>query len=114
MYSIFKILDMKSYIDSLSLDILTNSDIILKIGRFLRHHRLSSNITQEDMSEYIGISRKTLSKIENGSNFTVLILIQILRYLNTLDIMNVFDYNEAYDPEMLFKLENKTKKRVRK
>ena len=39
-----------------------------KIGTFLKELRNSKKITQEELSEIIGVSNRTISRWENGVN----------------------------------------------
>ena len=40
-----------------------------QLGSSIKYYRIKNNLTQEQLSEKIGISCKSLSKIENGNNF---------------------------------------------
>jgi transcriptional regulator with XRE-family HTH domain len=60
------------------------------IGNFIRHHRMEQNKTQESVATAAGISRSTLSLLERGENVTVPTLIQVLRVLDQLHVINAF------------------------
>lgn len=47
---------------------LTKSDIDKIFGKILRNFRLKAGLTQEQLSEKLGISLKYISRIENGNN----------------------------------------------
>lgn len=62
-----------------------------KIGSFLRGLRKEKNITQEKFAETIGVSGRTVSRWETGSNMPDLdILIQIADYYE-VEIREIFD-----------------------
>lgn len=60
-------------------------EVFKAIGKKLEELRLNQNQTQEEIAQKIGISRKTLSQIENGSNFSVKILYDLLQEYHKLD-----------------------------
>lgn len=50
------------------MDSISKSDIDKNFGKLLREYRLKNNLTQEQLSEKLGISLKYISRIENGNN----------------------------------------------
>jgi transcriptional regulator with XRE-family HTH domain len=82
------------------------------IGAFISHHRLEENKTQEELARSAGISRSTLSLLERGETVTLATLIQVLRALNKLQIMDVFSVNETISPLELAKKEKAKKRRA--
>ena len=46
----------------------SKSDIDEKLGKILREFRVKKGLTQEQLSEKLGISLKYISRIENGNN----------------------------------------------
>ena len=46
----------------------SKSDIDKNIGKVLRDFRIKNKLTQEQLSEKLGISLKYISRIENGNN----------------------------------------------
>ncbi|MGM5470208.1 helix-turn-helix domain-containing protein [Flavobacteriaceae bacterium LMO-SS05] len=81
------------------------------IGKFIQHHRLNQNKSQDALSKAAGISRSTLSLLERGEKVTLNTLIQVLRVLDLLYIMDVFKINEEISPLEYAKLKkNKRKK----
>jgi transcriptional regulator with XRE-family HTH domain len=83
------------------------------IGAFVKHHRLQQNKTQEEVSIAANISRSTLSLLEKGESITVPTLIQVLRVLDLLSIMNIFAIQEEISPLILAKQALKKRKRSR-
>lgn len=100
----------KQYINWVSM-----SDIALLqvIGAFVKHHRLMQNKTQEDVATAANISRSTLSLLEKGESVTVPTLIQVLRVLDLLYVMEVFKIKEQISPIELAKQEQSKRKRAR-
>jgi transcriptional regulator with XRE-family HTH domain len=83
------------------------------IGAFVRHHRMEQNKTQEELSAAAGISRSTLSLLERGETVTVTTLLQVLRVLDKLSILNAFEVKETFSPLLLAKLQKEKRQRVR-
>lgn len=86
------------------------------IGNFVKHHRLQQNKTQKETSKAAGISRSTLSLLERGETVTVTTLIQVLRTLNLLHIMEAFKLPDALQeisPLAYAKLQKKKRQRAR-
>jgi transcriptional regulator with XRE-family HTH domain len=86
--------------------------IISHIGAYIKHERLNQNKTQAKIANDAGINRWTLSQIENGEAISLTSLIQILRALNLLDILNVFKIETQISPIQLAKLEKQKRQRA--
>lgn len=66
------------------MDNISKSEIDKIFGKILRDFRLKANLTQEELSEELGISLKYISRIENGNNG---IKTQtLIKYMNILGI----------------------------
>lgn len=83
------------------------------IGTFVRHHRMEQNKTQDELAAAAGISRSTLSLLERGETVTVTTLIQVLRVLDQLAILNAFEVRETISPLALAKLQKEKRQRAR-
>lgn len=83
------------------------------IGAFVKHHRLEQNKTQDVLSHEAGISRSTLSLLERGETVTLATLIQVLRVLNQLQVMDAFEVQQRISPLALAKAELDKRKRAR-
>jgi transcriptional regulator with XRE-family HTH domain len=102
--------------DELSLkDWASRSDKALTefIGAFVRHHRMEQNRTQHDLSAAAGISRSTLSLLERGETVTIGTLIQVLRVLDQLSVLNAFAVRESISPLALAKQQKEKRQRAR-
>jgi transcriptional regulator with XRE-family HTH domain len=83
------------------------------IGVFVRHHRMEQNRTQDELAAAASISRSTLSLLERGETVTVTTLIQVLRVLDQLQVLSVFEVKETLSPLALAKLQKEKRKRAR-
>lgn len=82
------------------------------IGDFIKHHRLEQNKTQDVLANAAGISRSTLSLLERGKTGTLATLIQVLRILDQLHIMEIFSIQQTISPLVLAKIEQNKRKRA--
>jgi len=69
-----------------------------RIGDFVKYHRLEQNKTQEVLSHEAGISRSTLSLLERGETVTLATLLQVLRVLDQLQMMDAFVVEPRISP----------------
>ena len=83
------------------------------IGNFIKHHRLNQNKTQDEVSAAAGISRSTLSLLERGEKVTLSSLIQVLRVLELLHIMDIFKVSNEISPIEYAKLQKNKRQRAR-
>ena len=100
-----------SYIDFTSMN---DQALTGLIGEFIKHNRLEQNRTQDAVARDAGISRSTLSLLERGETVTLATLIQVLRVLGKLNILDEFRVEKTISPMMLAKLEKAERKRARK
>ena len=87
--------------------------LTVQIGSFIKHHRLTQNKTQDKLSHEAGISRSTLSLLERGETTSLATLIQVLRVLDQLQIMQNFELVQEISPIALAKEERSKRKRAR-
>jgi transcriptional regulator with XRE-family HTH domain len=83
------------------------------VGRFVKEKRLEQNKTQQALAHAAGISRSTLSLLEKGETVTLQTLIQVLRTLDQLYVLDVFSVQTLMSPMLLAKMELKKQKRAR-
>ncbi len=106
-----KIIDMndKSYI---KWEAMSDNSLMEAIGNFIQSHRLRQNRTQAQVALDAGISRSTLSLLERGDKVRIDSLIQVLRVLNLLYIMDVFKIQEQISPIEYAKIKKKQRKQA--
>ena len=92
---------------------MSDAAIIHKIGSFIKHTRTQINKTQAQLAEMAGLNRWTISQIENGESITLSSLIQVLRALDCLYVLNDFEVTEIISPLEYAKLKKSKKERVR-
>jgi len=97
------------YINWLSM---SDDNLAKQVGAFIKHHRLEQNKTQETVADAAGISRSTLSLLEKGDSVTLSTLIQVLRVLDQLHVLEVFQIPQSISPLALAKAEKDKRKRA--
>lgn len=90
---------------------ISDKAILENIGTFLKETRLRQNKTQEETATAAGMNRSTLSQIENGSGGTLLSIVQILRVLGQLHLLQSFQVPALVSPLALAKLERQKRQR---
>lgn len=94
---------------------MTDEEILKKLGAKLKEIRLEANMKQRELSEKSGLSMFSISQIETGHNTSVLSLIQILKVLNRMDMLEPFLKEREIDPKLLdkfIKSQQPTRQRV--
>lgn len=92
---------------------MNDKSIIETIGNYLKQQRLNQNKTQAQIAEHAGVNRWTISQIENGEAISLTSLIQILRALDVLNILDIFKIETQISPLELAKLEKQKRQRAR-
>ncbi len=76
-------------------------EILQKIGARMREIRLEQNMKQKELAEKSGLSMFSISQMETGHNTSVQSLVQVLKALNRLDMIEPFLKEKEIDPATL-------------
>ena len=82
------------------------------IGRFIKEKRLEQNKTQEMLATAAGISRSTLSLLEKGETVTLSTLLQVMRVLGQLHMLDAFIIQPTVSPLQMARMELKKQKKA--
>lgn len=93
---------------------MTDGNLMSHVGNFIKHHRLNQNKSQSETAKSAGVSRSTLSLLERGEKVNLSSLIQVLRVLDLLHIMDVFTINQEVSPIAYAKLHKNKRQRASK
>ena len=91
---------------------MSDKSLMETIGNFIQSHRLNQNKSQEEVAVAAGISRSTLSLLERGEKTRIDSLIQVLRVLDLLYIMDIFKIQDQISPIEYAKLKKKQRKQA--
>ena len=89
---------------------LSDAAIVAQIGNYIKNTRIQYNKTQAQVANESGLNRWTISKIENGESITLSSLIQILRALQQLYLLENFQFKEQISPLEYAKLKKNQQK----
>ncbi len=92
---------------------MSDKALLETIGGFVQHNRLNQNKSQSTVAKDAGISRSTVSLLERGEKISLSSLIQVLRVLDLLYIMDVFKVNNEISPIEYVKLQKNKRQRTR-
>jgi len=91
---------------------MSDAAIVQQLGEFLKHTRLQQNITQAQLARRAGLNRYTVGQIENGESITLSTLIQLLRALDVLHVLEHFTVKNEISPVAYAELMRKKRKRA--
>jgi transcriptional regulator with XRE-family HTH domain len=95
-------------------DLLTESAILEEIGRRLARERIGKSLTQAELAEQAGISKRTVERIESGMSSQLSNLIRVLRVLGLLSALDNALPDADTRPMDLLRRKGKERKRVSK
>ena len=91
---------------------MTDDAILKQIGQFLKSQRILKNKTQAQIAEASGVNRYTIGKIEKGDSVTLSTMIQVLRTLDLLYVLEHFSTIQQISPLEAVKLQEKKRQRA--
>jgi len=92
---------------------LSDKAITASIGTFIKQKRLQENKSQAQLAKEAGLNRWTLGQIEKGESITLSSLVQILRVLDQLHLLDIFTIEDRISPLEYAKMKEKKKMRAR-
>ncbi len=98
--------------DNANINSISDNGIVANMGSFIKHHRLEQNKTQRQLAEEAGINRTTLVEFEKGTGSNIITLIQLLRALNLLHVLEKFKVDTQVSPIQLAEMEQAKRKRA--
>ena len=76
----------------------SNNALLAQIGQKVKQQRINANLTQKQLSEQAGVALSAVGNIEKGQNSSLLTLLQVLRTLRSLDLLEPFFREEEISP----------------
>ena len=67
---------------------LSDEAVLKELGSRLAHFRLLKNLSQLEMSEEAGVSKRTIERLEAGNSVQLSSFIRIIRMLNLMSAFN--------------------------
>lgn len=100
-------------ISDIEMNAKSDLEYLSQIGEFLKGTRLELDLTQNAVAENAGVDRTTLIKAEKGDSINLLSLIQILRALGKLRVLENIKFTQQVSPIKMAELSMKKKMRAR-
>ena len=94
--------------------ILNDEKVLEQLGKELRRMRLERNLSQAKVAERAGLDRTTVVKLEAGRAATLLTVVQVLRAIGKLELLDVFHEVPQPTPYMLVEAQAEYLKKQRK
>jgi transcriptional regulator with XRE-family HTH domain len=91
---------------------LTDSAVLEELGKRLERRRIDANLTQAQLAEEAGISKRTLERIESGASTDFVMLIRTLRALGEIEGLENLIPDLPQSPLTLLKQRGRTRKRA--
>lgn len=81
------------------MDLYTDTEYLKLLGERARDQRLSINISQDELANFCGVSRRTIILFEQGKGTSMLTFVRILRKLNLdMNLMELIPEVNQIDP----------------
>ena len=93
-------------------NLLTDDAILTEIGKRIARCRLDRQVTQADMAEQAGVSKRTVERIEAGASAQFSSIIRVLRVLDLLQGLDHLIPEPGPRPMELLKQKGKERQRA--
>ena len=91
---------------------LTDAAILKELGARLERRRIDANLTQAELAEEAGISKRTLERIEAGDSTDFVMLVRVLRALKLIEGLDSLITDQPQSPIALLKQKGRERKRA--
>jgi transcriptional regulator with XRE-family HTH domain len=93
---------------------LTDLAVLREIGDRIERRRIDAALTQAQLAEEAGVSKRTLERLESGRSTDFVMLLRILRALKLLGALDQMVPDLPQSPVTLLKSRGRVRKRVGK
>lgn len=100
--------------NNLNWKVLKDEQVVQRLGKELRRMRLARDLSQAEVATRAGLDRTTIVKLEAGRAATLLTVVQVLRAMDRLDVLDLFHEEPQPTPYMLVEAQEKYLKKQRK
>ena len=91
---------------------LTDAAVLHEFGDRLERRRIDAGLTQAQLAEEAGISKRTVERMEAGHSTDFVMLLRVLRVLKFLEALDQLVPDLPQSPLVLLKGRGRTRKRV--
>jgi len=93
---------------------LSNSEILVELGRRIKDYRINKRFTQQEVADRAGVSLFTITQVEKGKSVSTTTLIAVLRVLRLLENFEMLLPEIEVSPIEIMKLRGKKPNRIRR
>jgi transcriptional regulator with XRE-family HTH domain len=93
-------------------ELLTDEAILAETGRRVSHRRLDLQMTQADLAEQAGVSKRTVERIEAGASAQMSSMVRIFRVLGLLQGLDRMIPEAGPSPMELLKRKGRQRQRA--
>ncbi len=93
---------------------LKNDAVVQQLGKELKRMRLEHDLSQAEVAKRAGLDRTTVVKLEAGRAATLLTVVQVLRAIDRLDMLDPFHSEPQPTPYMVVEQQEKYLRKQRK
>ena len=91
---------------------LTDSAVLEELGERLKRRRIDAGLTQAQLAEEAGVSKRTVERIMSGHSTDFVLLLRVLRALKLLDALEQLIPAQPQSPLLLLKSRGRARDRV--
>ena len=91
---------------------LTDTAILQELGARLERRRIDADLTQAQLAQEAGISKRTLERLEAGRSTDFVMLVRVLRALKLIEGLDSLISDRPQSPIALLKQKGRERKRV--
>jgi transcriptional regulator with XRE-family HTH domain len=91
---------------------ITDMAALQEIGERLERRRIDSGLTQAQLAEEAGISKRTVERVEAGHSTDFVMLLRVLRVLKLVEALDQLIPDLPQSPLLLLKGRGRVRKRV--
>jgi len=91
---------------------LTDSAVLEELGERLKRRRIDAGLTQAQLAEEAGVSKRTVERIMSGRSTDFVLLLRVLRVLKLLDALDQLIPDQPQSPLLLLKSRGRARDRV--
>lgn len=93
--------------------LMTDEAVLLELGQRLARMRLSQGLTQEQLADAAGVSKRTVQRLEDGTPAQLANLIRYLRALGRLEALDALLPSDSPNPIDLLERRGQPRQRAR-
>ena len=91
---------------------MTDAFVVKTLCASLKQMRLNQNLSQDDLATRSGLSRITISRMETGKAINLLTMVQVMRALGKLDLLNYLNEEPEISPLQVMEERSKYRKKA--